>query len=263
MIDALCRQIGVSAGVRVLPIAPLASRGSLVWRIRFDGEDAVLTQRASQVHIELPDVQRELSVARRAASAHLAPPLLWADAAQRVFICRYVLPAPMDSPLDARALGEQLGRLHRIPVDQFPRAAGLAQIANRYLQIIAAREYDEPAMQRFEALVVRIQNAAEANAADDVVMCHRDLVATNVLHGDRPLFIDWEYAGPCSRWFDVATLLDGQAFGKPQVANVLDGYLQVTGLDTQLSDAHTAIDRQRLVSGALNDLWQAALPAVA
>lgn len=61
------------------------------------------------------------------------------------------------------------------------------------------------------------------------VLCHFDLSFENVLASDKPLIIDWEYAGWGDRLADIASSIEINQFSDESVAALCRHYAAITG----------------------------------
>ena len=96
----------------------------------------------------------------------------------------------------------------------------LAEAADRYVERAGvAGNADTDAL----ADVVRWVEAGADPA--DRVLCHRDLLHANILAGEPVRFIDWEFASPGERWFDLAAFAVWQGLDLGARETLLEAYL--------------------------------------
>lgn len=56
------------------------------------------------------------------------------------------------------------------------------------------------------------------------VLSHNDLHPRNLLWANKYYFLDWEYAGPNDRYFDIASVIKTFQLNKSQILELLSGY---------------------------------------
>ena len=140
---------------------------------------------------------QELAAWQFASREGLAPKCFYIDDAG-VTICRRVsAPAQLVS---AEALGTLCGRIHALSIT-LPRLDLRREIDNHLAALPLAQKND---WQRAMG-VHHVSEALMLLERDTPYFCHNDLTEGNlVLHGDRLVAIDWEYAAMGSRYFDLA-----------------------------------------------------------
>lgn len=191
---------------------------------------------------------REAAALRLAAPAGLAPELMAALPEEGVFLLRY---------LPGRAWGRE----------DLQRAGALARVAALLRHVHAL----PPALPELD-LAAAIRSYAEASGSDPrpalealqraqsfpaaAVPCHGDPNAANIIDdGARLRLIDWEYAGLCDPYFDLAVLLghDGLAEGADDV--LLEAYL---GCETR-AEERDRLEAWKACYRTVARLWEAAV----
>ncbi len=142
-------------------------------------------------------LEQELAAWQFASREGLAPKCVSIDDAG-ITICRRVS-APAQ-PVSAEALGTLCGRIHALS-ETLPRL-DLRRAIDNHLAALPLAQKSE--WQR----VMGVHHVSEALLlleGDTHYFCHNDLTEGNLmLHGDRLVAIDWEYAAMGSRYFDLA-----------------------------------------------------------
>ena len=201
------------------------------------------------------DRVREIEIHQTAAEAGIAPEVLFADA--ELLVTRFV-EAPPTSPAafnDSRfldTLADLLRRVHALPVcgERYDarRAAGHYEASIRgdsALQSMAGR-----CLTIIERAVIELK--LDPATSDGFCCCHNDIVAANLLRGDRLWLIDWEYAADNDPFFDLAGPLAYHELGREAQLGLLSAYL---GTAAPESRERLAIMMQ--LFDALNWLWLA------
>jgi Ser/Thr protein kinase RdoA (MazF antagonist) len=136
----------------------------------------------------------ELAATRTAADAGLAPPVLYADVANRVLVTPYIAPVPYPADIAAQ-VARSIARLHTLP--PWPRTIHHHAMTDRFVD-----KLPEP----FADVVAAYREVTANYSRDlDLVACHNDLKAPNILFdGTRPWIIDWEAAFMNERYADLA-----------------------------------------------------------
>lgn len=157
------------------------------------------------------DRERELQLHTAAASAGIAPHIIYACPDRSCLITDYLegrlwTPHYFTRMRDLRSLGQRLRALHAVPPPSLPRFDPLVN-ARRYAEIIAQSDRSEAP--RLDAL---LENGAAAlarsgSARRAATIVHNDLHHGNVITADRLYFIDWEYAQVGDPLFDLACLM--------------------------------------------------------
>ena len=212
--------IEAALGDRPRVVGALDSMSNAAWRVAFRDDEAVVRTHTLDFGAPVTDHARELAIHGLAAAAGLAPGIVFSDARAGVLVTDFE-PA---GAFSAKAFGddetiarvaERIAALHALTV---PNAIGgytLTEAAERYIaRAGVAGRADTDAL----ADIVRWVEA-DADPADRA-LCHRDLLHANILAGDPVRFIDWEFASPGERWFDLASFAVWQGFDRAQLCLV-------------------------------------------
>jgi aminoglycoside phosphotransferase (APT) family kinase protein len=157
------------------------------------------------------DRDRELALHSAAATAGVAPPVVYAAADRSSLVTEYLdgrlwTPHYFSRMRDLRALGQRLRALHSLtppPVARFDPMV----TARRYAEQILRHDPEESGR-----LSLLLGNGAEALARSGwskrpACIVHGDLHHGNVLTADRVYFIDWEYAQVGDPLHDLACVM--------------------------------------------------------
>ncbi len=169
-----------------------------------------------------------------AADLGMAPKVIFQN--DHIGLMKYIEPSQLTPPLGA--LAKQLALLHSQP-HSFFEPVSLAPALNDYVDRLPDdirtlhRRY-LPAINEF------------LNSSASVCVCHNDLVNENCLATNNGLvFIDWEYSGLQSPWFDLGAVILYQQFSPQQITDFLIAY----------GDRHTRFDDRIVFSSQLTVLW--------
>ncbi len=168
---------------------------------------------------------REARLQSAAASAGLAPELLYVDDAERFMIMRYVAGRTWEAehyarPERLRELGSLLRTLHAItPPAVAPFDLG-AVLRDHSAHLLAALPAERT---RLERLMAQAEHALAQCARDarPAAVVHNDLYHSNLIDGDRIYLIDWEYAAVADPIFDVACVLAYYPAAEPYAQDLL------------------------------------------
>jgi thiamine kinase len=157
------------------------------------------------------DRERELALHTAAATAGIAPPILYAAADGSSLVTEFLdgrlwTPHYFSRMRDLRSLGQRLRALHAITPPAVARFDPMAT-ARRYADVILRRDPEEA-----DRVRLLLDQGAEslANSGHDrrgATIVHGDLHHGNVLTADRVYFIDWEYAQVGDPMLDLACIL--------------------------------------------------------
>jgi thiamine kinase-like enzyme len=120
-----------------------------------------------------------------------------------------------------------------------------------YAAIVVARGGTLPEQYRpTQAALGRIEAALPVH---DLVPCHNDLLAGNLLHAQdgRVLIVDWEYSGMGERFFDLGNLSVNNEFATDDDERLLTAYL---GAPPTVSE-RARLSLMRIVSDAREAAW--------
>jgi len=173
------------------------------------------------------DRAAEARALQLADSAGLAAPLVHCDPQHRYLVTRYIHgTAPeLDAAGALTALAELLRRIH-----QLPTIAAELDIANKVASYWRAIGDGEDFFQPLQDLHKQVQPhiAAAQSLSRDKVLCHNDLLQSNLIAADdgKLYAIDWEYAASGDPFYDLAVISEGNAFGEEKSQALLSAYLQ-------------------------------------
>jgi len=144
----------------------------------------------------------EVDNQRRAAGQSLAPDIFWSDPNHQLIVMAYLEKNP---PFTEADLAYCLRGIHQLSLEG--ERLDLTQVLERYRQMADARGMSQEGL--IDPCLPALQEAIGILAEEPAVGCHNDLNATNLLWRDGPMAIDWEYAAPGDRYFDIAAACAG------------------------------------------------------
>jgi hypothetical protein len=171
--------------------------------IRLPTDRAKQGKPASRMGLEFPT---EVANQRRAAGQSLAPEIFWSDPNHQLIVMAYLERNP---PFTETDLAQCLRGIHRLSLEG--ERLDLAQALERYRQVAGARGVSLVGL--IDPNLTPLREAIGARAKEPAVGCHNDLNAANLLWGNGPMAIDWEYAAPGDPYFDLAAA----CVGNPQL----------------------------------------------
>jgi aminoglycoside phosphotransferase len=141
----------------------------------------------------------EIAMTRAAADAGIAPRVWHADAADRVIVTDFIEGVPPPAAFGAQ-LAQAIAQIHALP--PWPRTLHQLDMLDGFLAKLRAAE----ALAGLDdVLDAYAQVAAHYPRGADLVACHNDLKAPNLLYdGARVWVIDWESAFVNDRYADLA-----------------------------------------------------------
>ena len=195
------------------------------WRVRSDAADWIVRIGRGADQALVLDRCREAELARRAAAAGFAPPVVHAAPERALFVTTYVEGGAPDrararSAEFAGTLGRRLAELHALPWPLPAEPLDLNVLLGHYLKI------DAPRQQVVERGLAR-RVAARFLAGyrpQRLAFCHLDLHRDNLLLGPPLRLIDWEYAAYADPWLDLAAFASYEDLEPAAVAALLAGY---------------------------------------
>jgi len=191
------------------------------WKLDAGGRAAVLKIDREARSAPANSRAMEAVAQAQAAGADLAASVLWhsSEGILTAWLEGESLSAAMlrDEAVVAAA-GHALRRLHALPPAGFD--FDLEAWASHYrAELEAAGRFDAPARRHWQRLVA-------ADTTGPRVFSHNDPVPANLVLADsRIRFIDFEYAGDNSPWFDLAALVTEARLDARRQALLLDAYL--------------------------------------
>lgn len=167
------------------------------------GERCVLRLNASATGAFTFDRKCELSILASAGEAGLAPAVIYSNLERGILVTEYLTdPAWTASDLEStenmEALAALIRRIHALPISGVRLDLNLS--AARYEEFLQGRH-------GLHAYALRCREViASSRQSDDLVCCHNDVVAGNVIASNPLKLIDWEYAGDNDPYFDLASV---------------------------------------------------------
>ena len=190
----------------------------------------------------------EARVQSGAASAGLAGKVLYVD--ETAFMCAWTEgevgePASLLRHDVTDRLAVALRHLHRLPPTR-----------RVFDAIGAARRYAAKIHPDNRKMATECEQIIETiGMPSNLVLCHNDLVAENIVVGPRTSFLDWEYACDNDPMFDLATVIEHHQLPNEIALRFLDAYA-----DGDSARWHQKLAEQRQLYRALYWLWLAARP---
>ena len=172
-------------------------------------------------------LEEEYGLLTRLAPSHLTPEPVGCDIAGRVLVTAWLegfRPIPDTELRSAAGIGvvaQSLRELHAQPVDLVERAA--TEIVDSYVAALGSRE-NLTAADRSLADECRELAGWLDDAPLPRVLCHGDLVPSNILVGSGIRFVDFEYARVAPAIVDLASLSVMNEFGRDVDAALLAAY---------------------------------------
>ena len=142
-----------------------------------------------------------------------SPEPLYSDPGEGILIYRFFegkVLTPTDLGVKAKLveLGKILGSMHHLHLPDFKiRFVDQIRHYEKELKNDADRSLLKRGIELFESLTAN---------EDDWVVCHNDLIAANLVQGERLFILDWEYASLNHPYFDLATVLENHALTESQ-----------------------------------------------
>jgi aminoglycoside phosphotransferase (APT) family kinase protein len=228
---------------------------NLVLRVDTDAGCFVLRQRHPPLDRPGSAAMTELRCQMAAAAAGLAPRIIQAAVDGSWLLMDFIDALPWTdeqllSDAGLERLGLRLAQLHRLPLPRGVPQFDAPQIANGYVEQLAAR--NERLAEELLPLSTRVSDLSRSIGALALppVLNHGDLQSGNML-GMEPLLVDWEYAQLVDPTYDIACLMTYYPGLEPR----LPWLLRICGLD--LPEAQEALALQRERFACLDQLWNA------
>lgn len=192
------------------------------WRVEI-GEERWFLKIPSPDQRRFIDAGAALDAARVAGQAGVAPPLLWSDAASGAGAWplleagwRTATLGDLSSPAVLRGVIAAKRRVHDGP--RFGRTRNVFDLVTRYADEARAAGVALPDDHAW--MLANVAEMARAIAASgiDLVACHGDGIASNVMLGSagQVLLVDWDEAGTADPYWDLGSLFaEACAFDAP------------------------------------------------
>lgn len=196
----------------------IGTSGDLVYRVAIRGQPAVVRFRKNS-----SSCIAEKSAQERAATAGLAPEVLFADIDEAFVVSAYAEGEPVapkalrSSDVHIQSIGTCIRQLHRVEFSD--PAIDLIQVGYSYVTLAAASVRDAATAEwvKLERLLHGVPLVAPC-------FSHNDLVAENIIVGSSYQFIDWAFAEPNDPFFDLAVVAGHHGFDEPAQASLLAAY---------------------------------------
>jgi len=200
------------------------------------------------------DRRAELLAGEQAAELGIGPRVLYGD--ERCLVTEYVPGAELDSDR-LRATPEAVVRALRAFHDsglELPAGFWIPDLLVGYAALLSQRGVVvDDRYRRTQRLVDEI---AAALPLREPVACHNDLLPGNLMSAgddsDRPMLVDWEYAGMGHRWFDLGNLAVNNAFDPAAEDRLLSAYFDG---EPPTAGRRAALQLFKLVSDAREAAW--------
>jgi thiamine kinase-like enzyme len=200
------------------------------------------------------DRRAELLAGEQAARLGIAPRVLYGD--ERCLVTEYLPGSELDGDR-LRAAPQAVVRALRALHDsglELPVRFWIPDLLADYAALLSQRGVAvDDRYRRIQELVGEI---AAAMPLREPVACHNDLLPGNLMSAgdsaDRPMLVDWEYAGMGHRWFDLGNLAVNNGFDAAAEDRLLSAYF-----DGQPPTAgrRAALALFKLVSDAREAAW--------
>lgn len=188
----------------------------------------------------------EYKALQLAAKAACAPEPIYHNPDLGVLVCRYLTPDASQAA-SPKQVAELLRRIHALP--SLHNRLDLRRRAQRYVNLSGGNALPE-ALLRSCMQLERLPPLQR--------LCHNDLLAANRLLSAGKLYaLDWEYAATGDPWFDVAVIIEGDAWSERDAEDLLQTWLSRRPSDEELERLHL----QRYAYRALAQLWREAMDA--
>jgi aminoglycoside phosphotransferase (APT) family kinase protein len=201
---------GFAAGRAVLAAQPTITalsggQTNRTVRVEAPGIDWVLRVsrgRDERLHI---DREHEARVLAQVAEAGFAPAIVHLAPGEGVLVTQYVAGGPWTraaarTVAAAAVIGARLRALHALPLPAGLPVLDLHDVLLHYLELSPPRVSFVPRA----TLAATIRHCIVSYRPARAVLCHHDLHHLNILDGEPPRFVDWEYAAPGDGAVDLA-----------------------------------------------------------
>jgi len=200
----------------------MGARNSL-WRIHGPGYDWMVRIAHDRPNLQL-DVVEEYAAQSTAAAAGMAPEVILALPEQQLLVMDFVRAAPW-SAAEVRSrislLASRVRALHGLAppprLSAFDLVNGVSVWLARASNMRAAGLDSKRLQDKVATLAEHYRPAAAS------VFCHNDLHHLNML-GEKPLFVDWEYAAIGDPYMDLAAVATYHDFDARQRSELLRSY---------------------------------------
>ena len=198
------------------------------WLVTLDDDSVVVRMSDESAARELQiDRISEAAVLEIVARAGIGPDVLRNDLEHGILVTRYL--GATWSERDAQVgenierLAGLLRRLHALDVPSSVRTVDLAATVHGYLRTLDERGIRSgltlPALRECAD-----QTAMQLRKGSTPCLCHNDVHHLNIVGGDNPRLIDWEYAGVGEPLFDLASACVYHRYRRSQRERLLSAY---------------------------------------
>lgn len=228
-IEHLCRTVVPGAGSIALKDLGAGLTGRTLRVVR-DGVAYTLKVAAERSPDLGLDPAWEVRVLERAATAGLAPPLVYCDLSGTVLLSRWVegrswASHEVAAPANLDKMAELLRRVHALAVPMPARPVNPLQWIETYAEALSRRSAIASDPELRSAALIRAHAFLKLPGGDGVV-CHSDLHAMNLIEaGDSLLLLDWEYAHVTDPLWDLAGWCANNDFGVELQRSLLTRYV--------------------------------------
>lgn len=173
------------------------------------------------------DHKKEMTILSALESLDVAPVIIYIDLDEEFSIARWIegeywTRADFDDQAKVNQLMARVKAIHSLPCDGLP-AVNLADSIQAYRDKIDA-DSDHAELLREDLLQRATVTIDKTNQSMPHVLCHNDLLNSNILVNDDIHFFDWEFAGVNSPMFELAVICQGNNLNDSQQSQVLKGY---------------------------------------
>ncbi len=221
----MLREVSQLAGFKRAVIAKQLSSGpaSDRWLLETDQGRMVLTRDHPLASSLMLDREFQFAMLKAIAGSDLGPaPVLW-DADSRVLLLHYVDGASITAGQfcqhkNLSRVAGLLRRLHSLDIEDLGRTTTLQDKIHGYAQLVNTAQAD--ALQTEADLLLSRWPTPNGRG----VLCHNDVNHGNVILRERLRLIDWDYAAPGDRCFDLATVVSYHQLGDDAARDLLKAY---------------------------------------
>jgi thiamine kinase-like enzyme len=260
-IDAQLRErlsdLQETLGSTVGPVVPLD--GGITnrnFRVRFAPPvgEAVLRLPGRDTGLLGIDRRAELLAGQQAARLGIAPKVLYGD--ERCLVTQFVNGSAFDADR-LRAAPQAVARGLRAFHDsglELPARFWIPDQLVAFATLLSDRGV--VVEHRFRPTPPLVDEIATALPLGEPVACHNDLLPGNLMSTgddpDRPMLVDWEYAGMGHRWFDLGNLAVNNAFDPAAEDRLLSAYFDG---EPPTAGRRATLQLFKLVSDAREAAW--------
>ena len=191
----------------------------------------------------------EAAINRNAATAGLAPQVVFADPAAGILLSEYLhgkiwSRLSFDDYRNLDALAESLRRVHALPLCGV--LLNVKAVAGFYAGKLPSAEGSYAFARRCEEIIAGMPESGR------VCCCHNDVIAQNIIATPKLKLLDWEYACDNDPLFDLASVVAYHDLDQALADALLDAY--AGGADGELRER---LSEQIRIYDAIHWLWLA------